>query len=44
MNGAADATTFVINLPSPIKNPAEFISCANIEPLTDTEPVNSEPI
>ena len=39
MNGAAAATTFVINLPSPNKK-----SDAYNEPLILTEPVNSEPI
>ena len=33
-----------MNLPSPKKNPVEVTSFPNIEPLTDTEPVNSEPI
>ena len=35
INGAADACTFVINLPSPNKK-----SLTYIEPLTATEPVN----
>ena len=39
INGAADACTFVINLPSPNKN-----VLALIEPLTSNEPVNLEPI
>ena len=39
INGAAAATTFVINLPSP-----NIKSRTTTEPLTSTEPVNSEPI
>ena len=44
INGAAVATTLVINLPSPKKNPVDVTSFDIIEPLTDIEPVNSEPI
>ena len=33
INGAADAWTLVINLPSPIKNPVEVISNADTDPL-----------
>ena len=40
IKGAAVATTLVINLPSPKKNPVDDTSTADIEPLTDTEPVN----
>ena len=39
INGAAAATTFVINLPSPNRK-----SVALILPLTSIEPVNLEPI
>jgi hypothetical protein len=40
IKGAAAACTFVINLPSPNKNPLAVKSSPISEPLTSTEPVN----